>query len=52
MVNRREGGVLKIQSFRTEFPEGAEVITENKKHCQSQKECLLYEWEIYYKMFN
>jgi len=51
MADRREGEeVLKIQSFRTEFPKGIEVITE-KRESHSQKGCLLYKWEIYCKMF-
>lgn len=51
MADKREEEVLKIQSFRTEFPKGTEVITE-KRDVSHQKGCLLYEQEIYYKMVN
>ena len=44
--------MLKTQSFPTEFPRSFEVITE-KIDSQSQKNvCLLYVWEIYYKIAN
>jgi hypothetical protein len=43
MTDRREGEeVLKIQSVRTEFPKGIEVITEKRDTGIHKKGCLLY----------
>ena len=53
MADRRGGEeVLKIQSFRTEFPKDIELITERRVIASHKKGCLLYDQEIYYKMVN
>jgi hypothetical protein len=54
MADRREEEevVLKIRSFCTKFPKDIVVIKEKRDTVSHKKGCILYEWEIYYKIVN